>query len=487
MAPLPPLLPGEPWLRALLSRCSSHAHLAQAHASLLRRGLDQSSPHLFLSACTALGLPLYALSVFSLSPHPHPLSFPLALKAAASLSDRHVTPQLHCHVILSGLSPDLHVSSALLLAYSSSSLPSALQLFDEIPHPDPVCWNTITAAHARRGYMDRAQSLFDRMPRPNVVSWTTLISGYARSGAPAAALAAFRHMQAQPGLRPDTVSVLAAVSACAKLGDLRSGICLHRYALRGELFRSVPLTNALIDMYAKCGSVTTAMEVFEAMPERSVVTWTTMIAGLARHGLGEEAVAVFERMEREGPAPNSVTRLAVLAGCSHGGLVEAGRRVFEATTAPTVEHYGCMVDVLSRAGLLREARELIEGMPFEGNAAVWGSLLAGARSGGDEELGAFALGKLTEVEPENCGNYSLMSDIYAGQGRWGQVGMMRKMIRDGGLRKTPGGSSVEVDGLVYEFTSRCSSHPELEGIMNTLAHLSAHLKEMVMGDAQFFS
>jgi pentatricopeptide repeat protein len=219
------------------------------------------------------------------------------------------------------------------------------------------------------------------------------------------------------------------------------------------------------------------------MEQRSVVTWTTVIAGFALHGLGLEAVEMFRRMERENVAPNDITFLAILSACSHIGLTDLGRWYFKVMTSqhgikPRVEHYGCMVDLLGRAGCLVEAQDLVKGMPFMANAAIWGALLAAARTHGDAELGEQALLHLIRLEPHNSGNYILLSNIYAEQERWDDVGKLRKAMKDGGLTNVPGASSVEIDGMVHEFTSRDGSHPCLHQICQVLCDITTDMKSV---------
>ncbi|CAA6654520.1 unnamed protein product [Spirodela intermedia] len=358
----------------------------------------------------------------------------------------------------------------------------ARHLFDEMPRRDVIAWNALVAGHARQGDMERASALFERMPERNVISWTTVVAGYVQSGSPAKAIEVFQRMQLEENVQPDEIALLAALSACARMGALQTGEWIHEYIVRRRLRKIVPLMNALIDMYAKSGNISKAIEVFEGMTQRSVISWTTVIAGMALHGLGFEAVEMFQRMEKARVPPNDVTFVAILSACSHLGLVALGRHYFDRMRCryqirPRIEHYGCMVDLLGRAGFLREARELVEDIPFEANGAIWGSLLAAARS------------HIVKLEPHNSGNYSLMSDIYASQGRWCDVGRMRKLMRDHGLKKkAPGGSSVEVGGAVHEFTAGDSSHPHLQSILKTLLDINAHLKmvDFVVEEASYF-
>ena len=412
---------------------------------------------------------------------PDTYSYPFVLKAAAHLSANDLGKEIHGQIVRTGHCSDVHVSTALIHLYSLFALNDARLMFEEMSLRDIIAWNAIIGGYSKQGDMGSAQDLFEQMPARNVVSWTTIISGYVQIGSPTKAMEIFHRMQIDDDVQPDEIALLAALSACAQLGALRTGEWIHQYIQRRRLEKPIPLMNSLIDMYAKSGSIVKALEVFEGMARRTVITWTTLISGMALHGLAVEALQIFRRMEEEHISPNDVTFVAVLSACSHAGLVSMGRTLFHRMRCrynirPRIEHFGCMVDLLSRAGLVREAKQLVEEMPFEANGAIWGSLLAAARSIGDSEIGELAMGRLLELEPHNSANYSMLSDIYASQGKWRDVGRMRMMIRDYGLKKMPGGSSVEVGGEVHEFTAGDSSHPQLGRILETLLCMNGHLK-----------
>lgn len=298
---------------------------------------------------------------------------------------------------------------------------------------------------------------------------------------PNEAIMVFRRMQLE-NVKPDEIAILAVLSACADLGALHLGEWIHNYIEKHKMRKIVPLYNSLIDMYAKSGNISKALQLFGNMKHKTIITWTTMIAGLAFHGLGKEALHVFSCMEKEGRVkPNEVTFIAILSACSHVGLVELGRDYFKSMRSkygiePKIEHYGCMVDLLGRAGHLQEAKELVRMMPFEANAAIWGSLLAASTRCGDAELAAEALRHLILLEPHNSGNYSLLSNTYAALGRWGESRMVRKVMRDTGVAKVPGISFIEVNNRVYEFIAGDSSNIYFVGIFDVLHSLDGQLK-----------
>ncbi|XP_043706039.1 pentatricopeptide repeat-containing protein At5g56310 [Telopea speciosissima] len=503
---------------SLLDRCSNFKHIIQTHGFMIPRGLDQDNLLLskFISTCSILGFIDYGYSVFSLKTQPDiylyntmirvlsktdfaeesillynriqimgfrpdTYSFPSTLKAVVHLSAFGVGKQIHGHAIRTGLDSDVHVATALIQMYSACGVISdARSLFDGMDYRDVASWNAMVAGYAKVGDADSAHELFERMPERNVISWTAVIAGYAQVNRPSEAIEIFRRMQLED-VEPDEIAMLAALSACAHLGALELGEWIHNYIDKLGLHRIVPLNNALIDMYAKSGNIGKATEVFENMKNRSVITWTTMVASLALHGLGREALQVFSRMEKARVKPNEVTFIAILSACSHVGLVDVGLWYFNNMRShyqitPKIEHYGCMVDLLGRAGYLQEAKELVRDMPFEANGAIWGSLLAASRIHGDLELGESALRHLIELEPNNSGNYTLLSNIYAALGRWNEVGMVRKDMRDKGVKKIPGGSSIEMNNKVHDFVAGDKSHPQSARIYEVLYQINWQLK-----------
>ncbi|KAI3706283.1 hypothetical protein L6452_23912 [Arctium lappa] len=507
-------------LSSLLDHCSNGNHVYQTHGFMFTRGLDQDNLLLsrLIETCSNTGLLDHAISVFCyktckniylyntmikallsnslvkdavfvynearfIGLRPDSYSFPVLLKGMIRLGKGGLSlgRGVHCQAISVGLDSDVHVGVALVRMYVSSvCVCDARKVFDEMLVRDLAAWNAMVSGYCKVGDVETACDLFEIMPERNVISWTTLIAGYVHVNKPCEAVAVFRRMQID-GVRPDEVAMLAALSACAQLGALELGEWIHGYIDQHKLQKNLPLNNALIDMYAKSGNIKKAIEVFESMNDRCVISWTTAIAGLALHGFGKEALDVFSRMERTHVRPNDVTLIAVLSACSHGGLVELGRWYFNNLLPrygiqPRIEHYGCMIDLLGRAGCLWEAQELLNLMPFEANAAIWGSLLAASRIYGNVELGERALQHLITLEPHNSGNLSLLTNMYAAAGQWNEAGLTRKVMRDTGVKKMSGASCIELNSRVHEFISGSRSHPQSERIFEVLSQLSRQME-----------
>lgn len=372
--------------------------------------------------------------------------------------------------------------------YSScgGNLSFAHQVFDEITQPDLPSWNSIISANAKMGLLRIARRLFDKMPERNVVSWSCMIDGYVKCGEYKEAIALFRKMQclgAEKNIRPNEFTISSVLSACGRLGALEHGKWVHAYIDKCGMKVDVVVGTSLIDMYAKCGSIERARLVFRDLgSNKDVMAWSAMISALAMHGFSEESLSLFTEMQDHGVAPNAVTLLGVLCACVHGGLVDEGRRYFETMSGdfgvtPVIQHYGCVVDLYGRAGLIEKAWDVVKSMPMKPDVLIWGALLSGSRMHGDIETCEFALKELIELEPNNSGAYILLSNVYAKTGRWEDVRHIRRVMELKGIRKMPGCSLVEVEGILHEFFVGDESHPESRAIYLMLEEIMKRLKE----------
>lgn len=296
-----------------------------------------------------------------------------------------------------------------------------------------------------------------------------MVSGCVGCGKSKEALEAFARMQGE-GFEPEDRTLVSVLAACAHLGALEQGKWVHGY-LRGKGRRvTVFLGTALVDMYAKCGEVELGLRVFREMPERNLLVWTTAIKGLAMHGRGAEALRMFGEMERCGFVPDDIAFIGALCACTHAGLVDQGRQLFDSMSRgygiePKVEHYGCMVDLLARNGLLDEARDLIDSMPMEADALIWGALMAGCRFHKNVELAEHVVKHLIRLEPDCSGVYVLLANIYAVTGRHDDARSVRALMKQKGVEKTPGCSLIEINGIVHQFLVGDTSHPMIEDIL----------------------
>ncbi|KAK1277965.1 Pentatricopeptide repeat-containing protein [Acorus gramineus] len=412
-----------------ISFIKASAHLNLLHFSLLLFHHHFHRPHVLISnhlirALSHSPSPLPSLSVFS---KVHSFSFPtnnytypFILK---SLSDLRLLKQgqsVHTHLIKTGHFGDLYVQNSILNLYSSC------------------------------GEMGDCEKVFDEIPVRDAVSWTVMVSGNRCLGRFGEALAYFTRMQFH-GVSPNHVTMVNALAACAGAGELDMGVWIHEYVRKQGWELDVILGTSLVDMYGKCGRINIGVDVFLSMVERNVCTWNSLIGGLALARSGEEAVRWFFRMDDEGIKPDSVSGVCVLCACSHSGLVDMGRWIFQMVVSgkygfsPGIKHYGCMIDLLGRAGLLEEAVEFVERMPFEANVVIWVSLLSACRAHGDLDLSVLTARKLVELEPERGAYYALLSNLYAEMGRWSDVMEVRRAMRERSLKKDLDSSITEME------------------------------------------
>ncbi|CAN6806778.1 hypothetical protein HID58_051332 [Brassica napus] len=475
----------------LIEACSVAGHLQYAYYVLTHQPFPNTYLHnTMIRALSLVDEPnahstavLVYRKFWSLCPKPDTFTFPFVLKIAFRLSDVWFGRQVHSQTVVSGFDSSFHVVTSLIQMYCScGGLRDARKVFDKMPVRDVTVWNALLAGYGKVGEVDEARRLLETMPCwvRDVVSWTCVISAYAKKGRASEAIEVFQRMVME-NVEPDEVTLLAALSACADLGSLELGERICSYVDHRGMKRGVSLSNALIDMYAKSGDIKKALEEFERVSDRNVVTWTTLITGLATHGLGGEALTMFNRMVKAGVEPNSVTFIAVLSACSHVGLVDLGKRFFTSMRSdygiePNIEHFGCLIDLLGRAGRLKEAEEVSKTMPFEANAAIWGSLLAASNVHHDLELGERALNQLIKLEPNNSGNYMLLANLYADLGKWEESRMMRKMMKGIGVKKLAGESSIEVENRVYRFISGDFSHPHAVKIHELLQEIDLQIQ-----------
>lgn len=361
-------------------------------------------------------------------------------------------------------------------------LASAYQLFNEMTVRDVPAWNSVIAGYARGGDMEGAFELFAAMPSRNVISWTTMISGYSQHGQYQKALDTFLEMERAKGVRPNEVTIASVLPACANLGALKIGQRIDVYSRKKGYFGNMFVCNAILEMYSRCGSIDMAKRVFDEIGrKRDVCSWNSMIMGLAVHGKCNEALQLFQDMLREGIAPDNVTFVGVLLACTHGGMVVRGRELFQLmeqnfSIIPKLEHYGCMVDLLGRAGESHEAYDLIQSMPMQPDSVVWGALLGACSFYRHVELAEKAAESLFKLEPWNPGNYVILSNIYASAGKWNGVAKLRKMMKGRRITKAAGYSFIEEGGRIHKFSVEDRSHPRCVEIYALLDEVSAIMK-----------
>ena len=382
---------------------------------------------------------------------PNKFTYPFVLKACAGLVNLSLGKMVHGSTVKFGFDEDVHVRNTMIHMYCCCG-----------------------------GGMGDARILFDEMPNWDSVSWSAMIGGYVRLGLSAEAVELFRKMQ-MAGVRPDEITMVSVLSACTNLGALELGKWVESYIEKEGIQRSVELCNALIDMFSKCGDADKALKLFRKMSKKTIVSWTSVIVGLAMHGRGSEAVSLFEEMIEYGITPDNVAFIGLLSACSHSGLVDIGKGYFSSMTkeydiAPKIEHYGCMVDMLCRAGLVKEAIVFVQKMPLEPNSIILRTLVNACRAHGELKLGESISRSLILNEPTHESNYVLLSNIYAKMSHWEKKTKIREMMDKKGMKKVPGSTMIELDNEIYEFVAGDKSHKQYKEIYEMVEEMGREMK-----------
>ncbi|KAG6520155.1 putative pentatricopeptide repeat-containing protein At5g37570 [Zingiber officinale] len=326
---------------------------------------------------------------------------------------------------------------------------AADHLFVKMPERDSVTWNTLLDGYARKGEIASARQLFDKMPIKNLVSWNIMLALCSRIKDYRECLKLFDSMIAIEDAKPDNATLVSVLTACAHLDDLVRGKWIHSLIMdRSETIRpDVLLSTALVNMYSKCGDMSSAAEVFDSMEERSVATWNSMIIGYGLHGNGEKALELFIEMEKAGQDLNETTFVCILSACAHGGMIMEGWWCFDRMVRiykiqPRPDHFGCMLDLLGRAGFLSVSKKLVDGLLIEPVPALLGALMSACSTHCNWKLGEIIGKKLIEMKSQEIGPYVLLSNIYAAQGKWDDVAKLREMMNKNSLQNGVGFSLV---------------------------------------------
>ncbi|KAL4323688.1 hypothetical protein GQ457_11G015010 [Hibiscus cannabinus] len=433
----------------------------QVHSHLLTTASFSHSVRLFnaLIRCYSVSEnPKYAVFLYRQVQRFHlyfkfdSFTYAFLIKACAGLADLALGKQFHGVEIKMGFESHLYVQTVLVNMYvESGGLIECKKVFDEMPEKNHVTWNVMITGLAKQGEMEFARSLFERMPDRNIVSWSGMIDGYTRMNRHREALGLFRIMVAGNGVDPSEITLLAILPAVWNIGDVKMCRLIHGYGLKkGFLVSDIRVMNSLLDTYAKCGCIGSASRFFKdiSTATRNLVSWTSLISGFAMHGMGKEAVESFERMEQQGWKPNRVTFVSVLNACSHGCLVEEGLKFFEKMVneyriSPDIKHYGCLVDMLGRAGRLEEAEKIALQIPCEiSNEVVWRILLGACSFYSNVEMGERVTSKIMEIDKRYGGDYVLMSNLLAGAGRFADAESLRTLMEERNAIKVAGSSLV---------------------------------------------
>uniref|UniRef100_A0A0D9XH52 Pentacotripeptide-repeat region of PRORP domain-containing protein n=1 Tax=Leersia perrieri TaxID=77586 RepID=A0A0D9XH52_9ORYZ len=431
------------------------------HGRLLRSGAllggDPSAAAPLAAAASLVSLP-YALSV--LRAHPTTFSYNTAIRALARGPRPHLALHLYRSMLLLSSSqhspnkytyPPLLAACARLIAGPQLAIAATVHasLFRRgLESPDRFIRASLLSLYAAAGDLPAARQVFDQTPlsHRDLPLCNSLLHAYLSRGLCLHVLRLFRRMPSA-----DQVTLLALVSACAHLGALHAGRWAHAYLARARIPITTNLATALLNMYMRCGDVHSAWSVFHTTRHKDVRTWSVMISGLAVNGFATDALNLFAEMKHHGIQPDSVTLTAVLSACTHAGMVDEGKRILQRMPLdyhlqPTIEHYGCTVDLLGRAGQLEEALALIRTIPLKADVALWGALLVACRCHKNVDMGQMVAMEILKLDPRHAGAWVFLSNVYAAAGKWDLVQEVRSSMKEHSIYKPPGSSVVELDG-----------------------------------------
>lgn len=380
-------------------------------------------------------------------------NYPLAplLSLAANTGDLEMGRQIHLQAIVTSADSETQVENSLLDMY------------------------------AKCGRFTDAEILFANLPQRSSVPWTALISAYVHHGLHEEALKLFIKMN-RDNVCPDQATFASVLKACATLASPSLGSQVHSCLIKSGFMSNVFAGSALLDVYAKCGLMKEAIETFDQMPTRNIISWNAMLTAYA-HGDGKTTINALKEMVEAGFVPDSVSFLNVLSSCSHSGLVEEGLKYFDLMNREYKhlvkrEHYACVLDVLCRAGRFNEAEELMSRMPCVPDEIMWVSILNSCRIHKNQELAQKAEAELFKMEKlRDAGPHVNLSNIYAALDRWEDVARVKKALRERGIKKVLACSWVEIKHRTHVFVSNDSNHPQIEQIRRKLDELGEKMEQ----------
>ncbi|XP_058757526.1 pentatricopeptide repeat-containing protein At5g43790-like [Vicia villosa] len=491
-----------PTLQTLQQKCNNLNNLKQIHAQIITTGLSLQTyclSHLInISSKFSLS---YAFTIFNHIPNPSIFLYNTLISSLINQNNDNkinLAFSLYSKILThKNLQPNSFTFPSLLKACCSnpSWFQYGLLLHAHVlkflkPPFDLFVQGSLLNFYAKYGKLCLCRYLFDQIDQPDLATWNIILSAYANSvnrfddaDFSLETLCLFHDMQVAK-VRANEVTIVALVSACSSLGALSHGFWVHCFVLRNKVMVNRFVGTALVDMYSKCGCLNLACQVFDRMSDRDRDTfcYNAMIGGFAIHGYGNQAVELYRKMKLKGLVPDDATFVVTMFACSHVGLVEVGLEIFKSMkevhgVEPKVEHYGCLIDLLGRAGRLKEAEDWLQDMPMKPNAVIWRSLLGAARLHGNLDVGELALRKLIELEPETSGNYVLLSNMYASVARWNDVKRVRMLMKLHGVNKLPGFSLVEINGAMHEFLTGDKTHPFSKEIYLKIVEINRRLQE----------
>lgn len=475
---------------SLIRRCNNIEQFKQAHAQAIKYGFFWNSARTssLVAACALSGWESmeYVCSIFQQMDEPGTFEFNTMIRGYVNEMSFEEALLIYYEMLEMGAEPDRFTYPPLLKACAwLQGLEEGQQIHGHVLklglEQDMFVQNSLINLYGKCGETQLSCAVFEQMDAKSVASWSAVIAALARLGMWRQCLVFFGDMIREGCWKPEESTLVSVLSACAHFGDLDLGRSIHGYLLRNISDLNVIVQTSLLDMYLKGGHLQKGLHTFKKMVKKNRLSYSVMISGLAMHGLGEKALMIFSEMLEEGLTPDAVVYVSVLTACSHAGLINEAlqcfdRMKYEHGIEPTVQHYGCLVDLLGRTGRLQEAFELISSMPMKPNDVVWRSFLNACKIHDNAKLGKIAAKKLLQLNSKNPGDYLLLSNVYAQAQRWRDVSLIRTELICSGLKQTPGFSLVKVQRKVYKFVSQDKSHPQCKGVYEMIHQMEWQLR-----------
>ncbi|MBA0593872.1 hypothetical protein Gorai_010800 [Gossypium raimondii] len=478
------------YLHAVLQLCARNKASIQGkacHARAIRFGLqeDTTTSNILINVYCKSGLLSSARKVFDGMPARSLVSWNTLIGSYAQNGEAHEALSLFKLMQRNGSSfSEFTISSVVCASVAICAVFVCKQLhgfaIKAAVDSNVFVGTALADVYAKSGLVKEASRVFESMQERSVVTWSCMVVGYVQNELFEEALLLFHRAQKME-VEHDHFILSSIICGCAGVAALIEGKQVHAIISKTGFCSNIFVASSLIDLYAKCGSVEEAYTVFTNVEDKNVVSWNAMISGFAKHARALEAMISFEKMQQMGLYPNEVTYISVLSACSHMGLVDEAKSYFDLmitkhNISPNVIHYSCMVDTLGRAGMISEAYDLIQRMPFVATASMWGSLLACCRFHGNLEMAEIAAKHLFEMEPDNAGNYILLSNIYAANKKWEEVVRARKFLKENVVKNEKGKSWIAVKDKVHKFMVGELNHPRIAEIYSKLDSLVEEVK-----------
>ncbi|EEF42176.1 pentatricopeptide repeat-containing protein, putative [Ricinus communis] len=487
------IVPNEYVFASVISACASLTALSQGlqvHAQSLKLGCVSVSfvSNALISMYMKCGLCTDALLVHNVMSEPNAVSYNALI--AGFVENQQPEKGIEAFKVMrqKGFAPDRFTFSGLLgICTSYDDFWRGMQLHCQMIklnlEDSAFIGNVIITMYSKFNLIEEAEKVFGLIKEKDLISWNTLVTACCFCKDHERALRVFRDMLDVCFVKPDDFTFAGVLAACAGLASIRHGKQIHGHLIRTRQYQDVGVSNALVNMYAKCGSIKNSYDVFRRTSDRNLVSWNTIIAAFGNHGLGARALEHFEKMKTVGIHPDSVTFVGLLTACNHAGLVEEGQVYFNSMEEaygifPNIEHFSCLIDLLGRAGRLQEAEEYMEKLPFGHDPIILGSLLSACRLHGDMVIGEHLATQLLKLQPVTTSPYVLLSNLYASDEMWGGVAEAWKMLKYSGLKKEPGHSLIDVMGMFEKFTMGDLSHSRIEEIKDTIKMLNWTVSEV---------